>query len=805
MKKLLAVLLLPFTFCLSPLSAQTGKWSAVKNLAPHYHNGGLTLLTDGTVICHTTDGGGNGTGWDRLTPDSTGSYANGTWTSITPMVNDRLYFSTQVLQNGDVYVAGGEYGAGGSNGEVYHPLTDTWTPCGALPGGYVISDGNSEILYNGKVLEGPQLGPNTSYDNLLWDTITLNYSVAPNSIYNHDEAQWVKLQDSTIVFIGINTNGSNRYNPRNNTWINDGAVPVYIWDGLSEAGPGLMLPNGKSIVFGATPANTIYTPSGNLNPGTWSVADSFPMINGTPMGQSDAPAAMMVNGKILCAIAPYTSSFSPPTYFVEYDYLTNTFTRVMDTIPGGFGDSLPTASYQVNMIDLPDGNVLVSNYQQGFSNQYWIYTPGSSPIPQGKPTITSIIPQGCPDYKITGKLFNGISEGAAYGDDWQMETNYPLVRFSNGSRVYYARTSNWNRIGAVRTDSLMDTAVFTLPAIPAGTYSVVVIANGFASNPVLFTVFGAKISTHTEVLCYGGTGNAAATTIGGIAPYTYSWAPGGQTNSLATGLSAGTYTVNITDNNGCTSSSAVTITQPAAALSGSVSGSNAACNNMKDGSAFVIANGGSSPYTYLWSNGNTTSSISGLSAGVYSVTITDSHNCATIIKDTIKQPNAMTVIKDSIASTNPSGNCNGLAAVTVSGGSAPYTYSWSPGGQTTDTINGQCAGTYCCTITDYNGCTHVTCITIGTPEGIGNITSNSSDIFIYPNPSNGRFTIQSSVISGKSSVEIYNILGSTIYKAKLNSANTEINLEKQPSGIYLYRVIKENGGLIGEGKIIIQK
>ncbi len=107
---------------------------------------------------------------------------------------------------------------------------------------------------------------------------------------------------------------------------------------------------------------------------------------------------------------------------------------------------------------------------------------------KAKPTIDNIDKSMCPLYKITGKLFNGISEGAAYGDDWEMSTNYPIVRLTNGTDVYYARTTNWNRIGAVKTDSLEDTAYFTLPAsLPLGTYSLVVVANGNPSNPVMFT------------------------------------------------------------------------------------------------------------------------------------------------------------------------------------------------------------------------------------------------------------------------------------------------------------------------------
>ena len=183
---------------------------------------------------------------------------------------------------------------------------------------------------------------------------------------------------------------------------------------------------------------------------------------------------MMVNGNILCAFSP-AATYNNPTYFYEYNYLTNAFTSV--SAPTSSTD-LNDAAYITTMLDLPDGTVLLGI--QG-SKTYYQYTPSGSPIAMGKPTISNIIP-ACPDFMITGTLFNGISEGAFYGDDWQMATNYPIVRFTNATNVYYARTTNWNRIGAVMTDTLRDTASFTIPTIPAGTYSVQVVVNGIASD-----------------------------------------------------------------------------------------------------------------------------------------------------------------------------------------------------------------------------------------------------------------------------------------------------------------------------------
>ncbi|HTB06060.1 MAG TPA: T9SS type A sorting domain-containing protein, partial [Bacteroidia bacterium] len=204
------------------------------------------------------------------------------------------------------------------------------------------------------------------------------------------------------------------------------------------------------------------------------------VVSSTQLGCPDACAAMMPNGIILCDFSP-AGTYNTPTYFYEYDYTTNKFTQV--SVPGG-GTSINTSAFATNMLDLPDGTVLFAD--QG-DNDYYQYTPKGSPLASGKPVINSIIEE-CPTFMITGKLFNGISEGAGYGDDWQCATNYPIVRLTNGTNVYYAKTTNWNRIGAVMTDSLMDTAYFTIPTMPAGTYSVVVVANGIPSSPHSLTL-----------------------------------------------------------------------------------------------------------------------------------------------------------------------------------------------------------------------------------------------------------------------------------------------------------------------------
>src|ERR1019366_5169852 len=120
-------------------------------------------------------------------------------------------------------------------------------------------------------------------------------------------------------------------------------------------------------------------------------------------------------------------------------------------------------------------------------SQLYVYQPDGSPLPAGQPVISTLTTNGDGSYHLTGKLFNGISEGAAYGDDVQMSSDYPLVRLTDStSGVYYGRTYNWSGT-SIMTGTNIVTTEFTLPAnLPVGIYSLVVTANGIASAPVPF-------------------------------------------------------------------------------------------------------------------------------------------------------------------------------------------------------------------------------------------------------------------------------------------------------------------------------
>ncbi|WMW77792.1 Ig-like domain-containing protein [Flavobacterium sp. 20NA77.7] len=248
--------------------------------------------------------------------------------------------------------------------------------------------------------------------------------------------------------------------------------------------------------------------------------------------------------------------------------------------------------------------------------------------------------------------------------------------------------------------------------------------------------------TQLNVPCNGGSnGSASITPSGGTAPYTYLWSPSGGTASTASGLTAGTYTCTVTDANGCTTSRSLTITQPTALVVTPLSQTNVACNGASTGAASInIPTGGEWGYTYNWTPGNPTGdgtrSVTGLTAGIWTCIVTDANGCTVSQNFTITQPTALT-LTGTQQITLCNGASSGSASVIPSGGTGPYTFSWSPSGGTTSTATGLTPGTYICTVTDSNACTATRTFTVtagptaGTLSGtqaicIGNTTTFTS-------------------------------------------------------------------------------
>ena len=298
------------------------------------------------------------------------------------------------------------------------------------------------------------------------------------------------------------------------------------------------------------------------------------------------------------------------------------------------------------------------------------------------------------------------------------QTNVSCNGGSNGSATVAASggtspyTYSWAPSGGTAA---------TASGLAAGNYTVTVTDSNSCTNAATFAITQPTVLTATtsslNVSCNGGAnGSATVVASGGTPGYTYSWSPAGGTAATASGLAAGTYTVIVTDANGCTTTKTAAVTQPPVLSATPASQTNVSCNGGTNGSASVVASGGVGPYTYSWSpTGGTGATASGLSAGTYTVTVTDAAGCSKPQMFTITQPPALTATPASQTNVSCNGGSNGSATVAASGGTPGYTYSWAPSGGTAATATNLGAGIYTVTVTDANACSTSTTFTITEP------------------------------------------------------------------------------------------
>ena len=271
----------------------------------------------------------------------------------------------------------------------------------------------------------------------------------------------------------------------------------------------------------------------------------------------------------------------------------------------------------------------------------------------------------------------------------------------------------------------------TASNLSAGNYTVdVTDANGcISSDNVTINEPGpiAAQASATPTLCNGSSdGGASVNVAGGTAPYSYSWSPAGGAAATATNLSAGNYTVTITDANGCTKTAATNVAQPVVLTLG-MNVVPAACNGSADGSATVTPNGGTSGYTYSWfPSGGAAATAANLAAGTYTVSVTDANGCTSSSTANIQEPAAIALQTSSTPAS--CGSTNGSASVVANGGSAPYSYSWSPGGANTATASNISAGAYTVTVTDANGCSNSSVVNVSNTGGPTIAASVTQDV-----------------------------------------------------------------------------
>jgi MYXO-CTERM domain-containing protein len=453
----------------------------------------MWLLTDGRVMSH----GGALNQWVVLTPDKTGSYANGTWKSVASSPHARGGAQQHVLNDGRFFQAGGEFIDGPActpalcpTTEIYDPVANTWTATATAP--MDIGDTGSATLADGRILDSTRNGSGIQ----IFDPKANTWTVGANSVLNTgDENAWAALQNGAILAVGFAAGGAALYNPATGRWMRTGPLPTGFDTG--DTGGITQMFDGRVFVYGLKTKSYIYTPGATpTDPGTW--------VTGPTMLDNEAEdefSDILPNGMVMGALV--NVMFGPGTVLQQFDPTTNTVSSF--TPPPDRGNPFP-----IGYCNLPNGQVMVTAAARN-----WILTPDGAPNDAWRPTVSSVVFNSAQNnYTLTGTQISGLVNGSDEGDDMTNQQNYPIVWLTdNSGNVFYCRTFNISNMTPSK-GSTPETCQFTTPAgLPAGSYNLFVSAVGVQSkNPFPFTVGQSTTGTGGTS---GGTGGAGGGGAGG--------------------------------------------------------------------------------------------------------------------------------------------------------------------------------------------------------------------------------------------------------------------------------------------------
>lgn len=531
----------------APLLAAAGTWQTLKNPPPipeiidpsgnDFGPGGAVgplLMTDGGVLIQNAGFNGQDAKIFKLTPDSHGSYVNGTWTQLAskPFISSAA--AQAVLADGRILLEGGEYSNYGydflltNQGTIYDPVANTWTlvppplffndlyPPRALFAPHPIGDSQSVVLADGTFMladkmsrQAASLNPKT----LTWTETGTNTKADLN-----DEEGWTLLPNGKVLttdcytdfFFGLiptypaNPTNSEIYDPATGEWSSAGSTIHTLTDPLlDETGPAILRPNGTVFSLGSSGNSSIY----DTRKERWVLGPRLPISpQGFQYTAQDGPGALLPSGHVLVAASggsAATGYSNPPVAFFEF----NGHKFIPEpTIPNAAND----ASGSISLLLLPTGQVLSVDGTTDIE----IYTPeekgddrgddherddqerddqerGDHERPEWAPRITYaprvVSPGG--SYRLEGFRLNGMSQASSFGDELQDATNYPLVRVTNlhTHHVFYSRTHDHSSM-AVASENESSTH-FDVPVTQEpGLSRLEVVANGVASEPTLVYV-----------------------------------------------------------------------------------------------------------------------------------------------------------------------------------------------------------------------------------------------------------------------------------------------------------------------------
>ncbi|MBL0308190.1 MAG: gliding motility-associated C-terminal domain-containing protein [Bacteroidetes bacterium] len=254
----------------------------------------------------------------------------------------------------------------------------------------------------------------------------------------------------------------------------------------------------------------------------------------------------------------------------------------------------------------------------------------------------------------------------------------------------------------------------------AGDYPVTVTDANYCIAHKIFTVSEPDplviTTSKLDIACFAqSSGRIDVNVTGGTPSYTFDWGGSVSTQNI-TGVSTGTYTVTVIDNNGCSGTASEEISQPTQMSTTIFSITNPSCHGLSDGKVDIGVNGGTGPYTYLWSNGSTNKTLTNALAGNHSVTVTDANQCTALTSISLNQP-AFINVAISKSDITCFGNSDGSITATASGGKNGFTYSWNTSA-TTPALNNLAAATYLVTVKDISNCSVSTSVVINQPSSI---------------------------------------------------------------------------------------
>jgi hypothetical protein len=566
-----------------------------------------------------------------------------------------------------------------------------------------------------------------------------NFLTAKDAAYTGNGGNYAN--SNSLLLWGSHADGSPPYTHRLPV------DPVAQYIGTTDAA----LQNGSEQIF--MPRQTAGT-SARWNPGA-KIISYDPTQSNVPSLQGDLrnAAATMIYGRgfddpnrgyvMITAAHQLSKATAPANIAAQRTFFNFSWLVAQDkaenlsiSTPGGngiaysgdgrtFTFTIPGAN--INELNIAWESTCGGTFSPNAATQTLVFTPPASvdvnnciitvsvTDPCGRTTTTSLRTVILCDFTAT----HTVTSPSCFGG-----TNGQINITTTGASAVGTNIWNWQKQVTGTTGNGTGNVI---SGLSAGSYNVTVTSS--TNCTATFTAIVAQPAdivitpTVRNYTCFGETGIINIAVEGGTIPYTYAWNGGAATRNRS-GLTAGTYTLTVTDSRGCTKSSVSTVTGQTMSFTASNTKTDITCYGLTNGTANVSVSGGTPSFTYLWSDGNTAQNRTGLSTGSYVVTVTDAVGCTTTSGLSISQPTLLSVTVQATPPSCPPGattplDANGSIILTVSGGTPPYTYLWNNGATTQNRTN-LTAGTYTVTVTDSKGCQDIKSATLTSTSTLPN-------------------------------------------------------------------------------------